>query len=93
MPWKCARGNEEEYAATRKSMMRHRNTLHYELRLEQRSVFATATNTVTATIAVGGGPLGGAVSPDGGTVYFANAGSNTVSVIAAVTNILPRAAR
>jgi len=50
------------------------------------SVIATATNTVTATIAVGTAPQGVAVSPDGGTVYVANAVSNTVSVIAAATN-------
>jgi len=41
---------------------------------------------VTATIAVGSFPVGVAVSPDGSTVYVANLGSNTVSVIAAATN-------
>ena len=49
------------------------------------SVIATATNTVTATIAVGGAPGGVAVSPDGSTVYVANQSDNTVSVIAAAT--------
>src|SRR6266404_3709026 len=49
------------------------------------SVIAAATNTVSATIAVGVLPLGVAVSPDGSTVYVANAGSNTVSVIAAAS--------
>jgi YVTN family beta-propeller protein len=41
------------------------------------SVIATATNTVTATIPVGAGPGGVAVSPDGNTVYVANGGDNT----------------
>ena len=36
------------------------------------SVIATATNTVTATIPVGVGPAGVAVSPDGSKVYVAN---------------------
>jgi len=49
------------------------------------SVIATATNTVTATIAVGIGPIGVAVSPDGSTVYVTNR-DNTVSVIAAASN-------
>jgi YVTN family beta-propeller protein len=49
-------------------------------------VIDTATNTVTATIPVGGSSLGVAVSPDGGTVYVTDEGSNTVSVIAAATN-------
>ena len=49
-------------------------------------MIATATDTVTATIAVGNTPFGAAVSPDGSTVYAANIVSNNVSVIAAVTN-------
>src|SRR3984957_4715334 len=39
------------------------------------SVIDTATNTVTATIPVGAGPWGVAVSRDGTTVYVADAGS------------------
>jgi YVTN family beta-propeller protein len=50
------------------------------------SVIDTATNKVTATIAVGGAPFGVAVSPDGGTVYVANTDSGNVSVIATTTN-------
>ena len=52
------------------------------------SVIDTATNTVTATIAVGVNPFGLAVTPDGSTVYVANAGfgANTVSAIATATN-------
>ena len=45
------------------------------------SVMDTATNTVTATIAVGSGPHGVAVSPDGTTAYTANHSGNSVSVI------------
>jgi YVTN family beta-propeller protein len=45
------------------------------------SVIATATNTVTATIAVGDVPIGVAVAPDSSKVYVTNFGSNTVSVI------------
>ena len=54
------------------------------------SVLATANNTVTATIAVGGFPEEVAVTPDGSTAYVANNGSvtvsSTVSVIATATN-------
>jgi len=49
------------------------------------SVIATATNTVTATIPVGSGPRGVAVTPDGSTVYVANF-ANTVSVIDTTSN-------
>ena len=45
------------------------------------SVIDTATNTVTATIAVGSRPYGVAVSPDGTTAYIANQDSYSVSVI------------
>ena len=45
------------------------------------SVINTATNTVTATIAVGSFPREVAVSPDGTTAYITNYGSNSVSVI------------
>jgi YVTN family beta-propeller protein len=52
------------------------------------SVIDTATNTVIGSpIAVGFGPSGVAVTPDGSTVYVANGGSpSTVSVIATATN-------
>jgi YVTN family beta-propeller protein len=42
--------------------------------------------TVTATIPVGSGPLGVAVDPAAGTVYVANSGAGTVSVIDEATN-------
>ena len=41
----------------------------------------TTTNNVVATVPVGNGPWGVAVSPDGKYVYAANCYSNTVSVI------------
>ncbi|MBI3799016.1 MAG: YncE family protein [Deltaproteobacteria bacterium] len=50
------------------------------------SVVDTATNTVVATVPVGGGPKGVAVTPDGKRVYVANQGSGTVSVIDTTTN-------
>ncbi len=50
------------------------------------SVLDTATNTVTATVPVGTGPIGVAVSPDGARVYVTLQGSNAVSVISAATN-------
>jgi YVTN family beta-propeller protein len=40
------------------------------------SVIATATNTVSATIAVGDHPEGVAVTPDGSKVYVTKLGSN-----------------
>ena len=46
----------------------------------------TATNTVVATVAVGNGPEGVAVTPDGTKVYVANASSANVSVIKTATN-------
>ena len=47
------------------------------------SVINTATNTVTATIALGANrnPYSVAVSPDGTRAYTANLSANTVSVI------------
>ena len=45
------------------------------------SVIDSATNTETATIAVGLFPVGVAVSPDGTTAYITNGSSNSVSVI------------
>jgi YVTN family beta-propeller protein len=50
------------------------------------SVIDTATNKVTATIPVGGAPIGVAVTSDGSRVYVANANSNSVSVIDGATN-------
>ena len=46
----------------------------------------TATNTVVATVAVGSGPSGVAVTPDGKHAYVTNAGFNTVSVIDTASN-------
>jgi YVTN family beta-propeller protein len=48
-------------------------------------VIATATNTVVATIPVGG-PLGVAVSPNGQDVYVAKFNNNELRVIATATN-------
>src|ERR1700683_1567577 len=53
------------------------------------SVINPATNTVTATIAVGTSPEGVAISPAGpeaGDVYVVNEGTDTVSVINPATN-------
>ncbi|MHB1472413.1 MAG: YncE family protein, partial [Dermatophilaceae bacterium] len=45
-----------------------------------------ATPFVMATITVGTGPIGVAVTPNGSYVYVANGGAGTVSVIATATN-------
>lgn len=50
------------------------------------SVIETATNTVTATIPVGRGPDGVAVTPGGAKAYIANQIDGTVSVIDTATN-------
>ncbi|MBU6159395.1 MAG: beta-propeller fold lactonase family protein [Bacteroidetes bacterium] len=50
------------------------------------SVINTATNLVTATVAVGTNPVGVSISPDGKKVYVVNSGSNNVSVINTSTN-------
>jgi len=50
------------------------------------SVLDTATNTISATVAVGNGPVGVAVKPDGSKVYVANEGANSVSVVDTATN-------
>jgi YVTN family beta-propeller protein len=51
------------------------------------SVIDTASNKVIGPpITVGDLPIGVAVTPDGNTVYVANADSNSVSVIATATN-------
>ncbi|MBI3798420.1 MAG: YncE family protein [Deltaproteobacteria bacterium] len=44
------------------------------------------TNPTVATIKVGKGPRGAAVSPDGARVYVCNFNSNTLSVISTATN-------
>ena len=46
----------------------------------------TATNTVVATVTVGTGPVGVAVTPDGKHAYVTNVVPNTVSVIDTATN-------
>lgn len=46
------------------------------------------TATVVATVEIGSRPTGVAISPDGRTVYVANQGDGTVSVIDTVTNTL-----
>ncbi len=50
------------------------------------SVIDTATNTVVATVLMGGFPQGVAITPDGAFAYVANEVSNTVSVIATASN-------
>ena len=50
------------------------------------SVIDMATKTITATIPVGDGPSGVAVSPAGTKVYVTNSGNNTVSVINTANN-------
>lgn len=50
------------------------------------SVIDTASNTVTATVGVGNGPYGVAVSPNGARVYVANGGGAIVSVLDTATN-------
>ncbi|MDD4250280.1 MAG: beta-propeller fold lactonase family protein, partial [Methanosarcina sp.] len=50
------------------------------------SVIDMATKTITATIPVGDGPSGVAVSPAGTKVYVTNSGNNTVSVINTADN-------
>jgi YVTN family beta-propeller protein len=50
------------------------------------SVIDTATNTVVATITVGAGPRGIAITPDGVTVYVTNQEANTVTPIDTATN-------
>ena len=50
------------------------------------SVIDTATNTVVATLPVGGTPAAVDVTPDGAFAYIANANDGTVSVINTATN-------
>ena len=49
------------------------------------SVISAATGAVTATISVGSGPEGVGVDTSTGTVFVANNGGGTVSVIATPT--------
>lgn len=46
----------------------------------------TATNTITAMVAVGSEPRGVVLSPDGTKAYVTNSGSDSVSVINTTTN-------
>jgi YVTN family beta-propeller protein len=50
------------------------------------SVIDTASNTVTATIAVQANPRGVAITPDGAFAYVSNRIANTVSVVNTATN-------
>lgn len=50
------------------------------------SVINTATNTVIATVPVGIGPSGVAITPDGTRAYVTNQGSDSVSVINTTNN-------
>src|SRR5208283_6067848 len=50
------------------------------------SVLNAASNNVVATIPVGSGPTGVAITPDGTQAYVTNQNDNTVSVIATKTN-------
>ena len=52
------------------------------------SVINTATKTVQATVGVGDGPYGIALTPDGGFAYVTNARSTNVSVVNTTTNTL-----
>jgi YVTN family beta-propeller protein len=52
------------------------------------SVIDIQTNTVTATVNVGAGPTGVAVSPDGAKVYITNKDDDSVSIINAKTNMV-----
>src|SRR5258708_6750122 len=49
-------------------------------------VTTPATNTVSASIPVGSGPVAVAITPDGTRAYVVNEGDSTISVIDTVTN-------
>jgi len=51
------------------------------------SVIARSTNTVVATVPVGGDPNGVAITPDGAFAYVANRAAESVSVIDTSTNM------
>ena len=50
------------------------------------SVLSAATNTVVATVRVGAGPRGVAITPDGAFAYVTNRGFTDVSVFATASN-------
>jgi YVTN family beta-propeller protein len=50
------------------------------------SVIEAATNTVVATVPVGQGPTGVAITPNGAFAYVTNLFGNTLSVIDIATN-------
>src|SRR6202023_2400430 len=50
------------------------------------SVINTASNTVAATVGVGGRPVSVVITSDGTRAYVANSNSNSVSVINTATN-------
>ena len=52
------------------------------------SVIDTSTNAVTATVTVGTGPSGVAITPNGSYAYVTNEGAGTVSVIDTSTNVV-----
>src|SRR5665811_2334543 len=56
--------------------------------IRDSSVIDIAANIVTATVNVGAGPGGVAVTPDGKKVYVTNYDGNTTSVIDTATNIV-----
>jgi YVTN family beta-propeller protein len=96
-PKKCDGGRDEttiQYVlsdgrvGTRLWRLRERTIcVHQQLRQQNSvSVINTATNTVTATVAVGNNPGGIAVNPAGTFAYVANEFSNNVSVINTATN-------
>ena len=51
------------------------------------SVIDTKTNRVTTSIEVGNAPRGVALTSNGRTIYAVNSGSNTVSVISAISKM------
>jgi YVTN family beta-propeller protein len=63
------------------------NTIYVaDYRLNVVSVINGSTNTVMATVSVGGDPSSVAVNPNTNTIYVANSSSNSVSVINGSTN-------
>jgi YVTN family beta-propeller protein len=50
------------------------------------AVIDTASNTITATVPVGQGPVSLALTPDRAFLYVANSGDSTVSVVGTATN-------
>jgi YVTN family beta-propeller protein len=64
----------------------HGQPLAYVTNSGSESVSVTASNTVIATVAVEGRPIGVAFSPDGSRVYVANSASDSVSVMETANN-------